>query len=258
MVSDVLVRRDGTVATVTLSNTGKLNAIDVAMWRALAKQFNALSADDSLRCVIVCGEAGQFAAGADIAEFSQVRSTLEQGIRYHTDIIGEALAAIGDCRHPTIAAIEGACVGGGLEIACACDLRIAAPDARFGIPINRLGFALAPGEMMGLLQLVGKAVALELLLEGRVISADEALQKGLLTRIVDDVPAAAQECAVRIADGAPLAARMNKLLIKRLSATASALDEVEFRAAFAPLASDDYREGVAAFLAKRRPVFKGK
>lgn len=257
-MSAVLVTRDGAIATVTLSNPGKLNAIDVAMWRALAVQFTTLSADDGLRCVIVCGAGGQFAAGADIAEFSAVRNTLEQGIRYHTNAIGEALAAIEDCRHPTVAAIEGACVGGGLEIACACDLRIAAPDARFGIPINRLGFALAPGEMMGLLQLVGKAVALELLLEGRVFCADEALQKGLLTRIVEDVPTAALECAARIAAGAPLAARMNKVLIKRLSASAVALDATEQQAAFAPLASADYQEGVAAFLAKRRPVFSGK
>lgn len=257
-MSAILVTRAGAIATVTLSNPGKLNAIDVAMWESLASQFALLSADDSLRCVIVSGADRHFAAGADIAEFSRVRNTLEQGIRYHTSVIGEALAAIEGCRHPTIAAIEGVCVGGGLEIACACDLRIASSNAKFGIPINRLGFALAPGEMTGLLQLVGKAVALELLLEGRVFGAEEAMQKGLLTRIADDVPADAQKCAERIAAGAPLAARLNKVLIRRLSASAAALETHELHAAFAPLASDDYREGVAAFLAKRRAVFQGK
>lgn len=257
-MGEIHLERDGAIATVTLSNPGKLNAIDVAMWHALAGTFTRLSADDSLRCVILRGADGQFAAGADIEEFSQVRITLEQGIRYHTVAIGAALAAIGGCRHPTIAAIEGVCIGGGLEIACACDLRIAAPDARFGIPINRLGFALAPDELASLLQLVGKAVALEMLLEGRVFAAAEARDKGLVGRIVDDVPLAAHETAARISRGAPLAARMNKQLVGRLMAAATALDAQELEAAFALLASADYREGVAAFLDKRPPGFTGK
>ena len=257
-MSDILLSRTGSIATVTLSNPGKLNALDIAMWQKLATCFDALSADPSLRCVIVCGENGQFAAGADIEEFGTVRSTLEQGIRYHTVAIGEALAAINNCVHPVIAAIEGVCIGGGLEIACACDLRIASPAARFGIPINRLGFALAPGEMPALLQLVGRAAALEILLEGRVFDAAEAVQKGLLTRVAEDVPAAAQQSALRIAQGAPLAARLNKQLINRLSPVSQPLTAAEHDAAFALLGSDDYREGVAAFLAKRTPVFTGK
>ena len=257
-MSAILLERSGAIATVTLSNPGKLNAVDLTMWQQLARCFSDLSADTSLRCVIVTGAAGQFAAGADIAEFSTVRSTLEQGIRYHTVAIGEALAAIVHCVHPTVAAIEGVCVGGGLEIACACDLRIAAPDARFGIPINRLGFALAPGEMPGLLQLVGRAAALEILLEGRVFDAAEAVQKGLVTRIADDAQAAARSTAERIAAGGPLAARMNKWLVNRLSAAPAPLNPPEHDAAFAVLDSKDYREGVAAFLAKRAPVFTGE
>lgn len=256
-MSAILLERQGQIASVTLSNPGKLNAIDRTMWAQLACCFTGLSSDASVRCVILRGADGQFAAGADIAEFPAIRNTLEQGIRYHTVAIGEALSAIVNCRHPTVAAIEGVCVGGGLEVACACDLRIAASDARFGIPINRLGFALAPGEMVGLLQLVGRAVALEMLLEGRVFDAAEALQKGLITRIAKDVPAAALECATRIVRGAPLAAQVNKLLINRLSAGPVALADAEHAAAFAPLASADYQEGVQAFLEKRPPVFSG-
>ena len=256
-MSAILLGCTAAIATVTLSNPGKLNALDVAMWRQLAICINDVSADDTIRCVIIRGAGGQFAAGADIEEFARVRSTVAQGLAYHDVIIGEALTAIGACRHPTIAAIEGVCVGGGLEIACACDLRIAAPDARFGIPINQLGFALAPNEMVGLLRLVGRAVALEMLLEGRVFDAAEACQKGLLTRVVDDVPAAALQAAIRIARSAPLAARMNRTLINRLMPAPSPLTAAEQTAAFALLESADYREGVAAFLARRHPVFTG-
>ncbi|QAU33871.1 enoyl-CoA hydratase-related protein [Janthinobacterium sp. 17J80-10] len=257
-MSEIRLVTSGAIATVTLSNPGKLNAISIAMWDALAKLFTQLSQEEQLRCVIVRGEQGNFAAGADIEEFPAQRGTMEQGIAYHRDTIAHALDAIGDCLHPTIAAIEGVCVGGGLEIACACDLRIAAPDARFGIPINRLGFALAPDELRRLLQLVGGATALEILLEGRIFAAAEAQQKGLLHRVVDNVPDEAQASAQRIARGAPLAARLHKQLIRRLTAQASPLSEQEYGAAFAILGSQDYHEGVQSFLNKGTPAFTGK
>jgi enoyl-CoA hydratase len=254
----VSIEQDDVVATVTLSNPGKLNAIDAGMWQSLETTFTALSRDESLRCVIVRGEGGNFAAGADIEEFSTVRSTMEQGIDYHTKTIAGALDAIAECMHPVVAAIEGVCVGGGLEIACACDIRIAAPSSRFGIPINRLGFPLAPGELQFLLQLIGKAATLDILLEGRVFDAAEAKDKRLIHRIADDVPAAARTAAERIAGGAPLAARMNKQLARRLSVAPAPLNDQELRDAFAFLASQDYREGVQSFLDKRDPVFTGK
>lgn len=253
----IRIDKDGHIAVVTLSNPGKLNAIDISMWHGLADTFRDLSMDGSLRCVIVTGADGNFAAGADIEEFSSVRSNYVQGVDYHTKSIAHALDAIAQCLHPTVAAIEGVCVGGGLEIASCCDLRIASPAARFGVPINRLGFPLAPGELQGLLQLVGKAVALEILLEGRVFDAAEAKEKGLLHRIVDDVQAEARQTAQRIAQGAPLAARMNKKLARRLSPPVPPLTEEELRDAFSFFHTDDYREGVRAFLDKRTPDFKG-
>jgi enoyl-CoA hydratase len=257
-MSEIITAKDGVIATVTLSNPEKLNAIGIAMWRDLAQIFSGLSQDTSLRCVIVRGDGRNFAAGADIEEFAAVRSTIEQGITYHTEIIADALKSIATCLHPTIAAIEGVCIGGGLEIACACDLRIASSASRFGIPVNRLGFPLAPGELQGLLQLVGKAAALEILLEGRVFDASEAKEKRLIHRIVDDVPQEALAAAQRIARGAPLAARMNKQLIRRMMPASEPLTEQELRAAFTFLDSDDYREGIQSFLEKRKPDFIGR
>jgi enoyl-CoA hydratase len=257
-MSDIFCEIRDQIAFVTLSNPGKLNALDVSMWLALRECFNALSANEDLRCIIIGGADRNFAAGADIQEFATVRSNVKDGMFYHNDTVALALLAISQCQHPIIAAIEGICVGGGLEIACTCDIRIAAPDARFGIPINRLGFPLAPEELRGLLELTGKAVALEILLEGRVFDALEAKQKGLLHRISENVREEAQTSALRIAQGAPIAARVNKQLIKRMTAIAPALSEAEAHAVFAFLDTDDYREGVASFLDKRPPQFTGK
>ncbi|HEX8954696.1 MAG TPA: enoyl-CoA hydratase-related protein [Burkholderiaceae bacterium] len=257
-MSDVLVTRTRDIATVALSHPGKLNAIDTAMWHRLRTVFEDLTRDTSLRCVIVQGGEGNFAAGADIEEFPAVRATMEQGIAYHEELIAPALQAIAECLHPTVAAIDGVCIGGGLEIACACDIRIAQHGSRFGIPINRLGFPLAPRELQGLLQLVGKARTLEILLEGRVFDAEEALAKGLLHRLAADVHSAAAEAASRIAQGAPLAARANKAMARRLSPPVAPLSEQELKAAYAFLDSDDYREGVQSFLAKRPPEFQGR
>lgn len=257
-MSTIHIQHDGAIATVTLSNPGKLNAINVAMWEQLSEAFATLTLNQNLRCVIVRGDGDNFAAGADIDEFSSIRSDIAQGIHYHAGIVAPALEAISACLHPTVAAIEGVCVGGGLEIACACDLRIAAPSARFGIPINRLGFPLAPGELKGVLQLVGKARTLEILLEGRVFDAADAKDKGLLHRIVDDVQNAARACAQRIANGAPLAARVNKQLVRRLSPSIEPLNQEELDTAFSFLTSQDYREGVQSFMSKREPVFQGK
>src|SRR5687768_13827471 len=187
MTADVVVARDGVVATVTLSNPGKLNALTAAMWAALTRALEAVSADEDLRCVVLRGAGDEaFAAGADIAEFAQVRNDAQQGRVYHRELVFGALRAVAECRHPTIAMIHGPCVGGGLEIACQCDLRLAGESARFGVPINRLGFPIAYDELNALLPVVGRAVALEILVEGRVWDAREALSKRLVTRVVAD------------------------------------------------------------------------
>jgi len=128
---EVRVERDGAIATVSLSNPDKLNALTVSMWRDLARALDTLSGDDGLRCIVLRGAGEEaFAAGADIAEFAVARDNLEQGKRYHREYVHGALRAVGECRHPTVAMIYGPCVGGGLEIACMCDLRISGEYSR--------------------------------------------------------------------------------------------------------------------------------
>jgi len=254
----VLLACEGHLAWVTLSHPGRLNAITVGMWQELREVFEDLAADDGVRCVIVRGAGGNFAAGADIREFPQQRGDMAAVQRYHRELLAPALRAVALCPQPVVAQIEGVCVGGGLEIASQCDLRIAGSSARLGVPINRLGFPMAPDEMSGLLALAGRAATLAILLEGRVFGAEEARELGLLTRIVADseVADAARQSAERIARGAPLAARINKRLSRRLAA-GGALSEDEYQDYFSYADSRDHKEGVRAFLAGTDPNFSG-
>lgn len=259
-VGQVRLARAGAVATVLLDHPGRMNAITVSMWQALARIFQQLSADSAVRCVVVRGAGGHFAAGADIREFPRVRADAVGVAAYHRQVLAPALQAVAQCPHPVLAVIEGVCVGGGLEVASCCDLRLAQRGARFGAPINRLGFPMAPDELRGLLRLAGRAVALELLLEGRVFDADEALAKGLLTRVVEPEALEAECAAVvaRLCAGAPQAARLNKWMIARLAADAAPLTDDEWQRFFSYAPGPDHREGVQAFLAGRPPVFTGE
>ncbi|ARP91247.1 enoyl-CoA hydratase [Bordetella genomosp. 9] len=254
----VRCRRDGGLARVVLSHPGRMNAITVAMWRELTAVFEQLAADDTVRCVVIGGEGGHFAAGADIREFPHWRADGAGVMHYHRQILAPALRAIERCPHPVVARIDGVCVGGGLEIASLCDLRIAGRSARLGVPINRLGFPMAPDEMAGLLRLAGRATAMELLLEGRILDAAQARDKGLLNRVVDDAGLDEEVhcCTQRIMAGAPLAARLNKRIAARLS-TGEPLREDEYQAFFSYAESRDHREGVRAFLAGEAPTFTG-
>jgi len=247
------------IVTVTLNRPAKLNALTRGMWRELGATIARLSADAAIRCIVLRG-AGEkaFSPGNDIAEFSTDRSTKAQAIGYGHDMHVTA-QALADCRHPLVAQIHGLCVGGGLEIAALCDIRICGTSSRFGAPINKLGLVMAYAEMAPLVRLVGPAVALEILLEGRVFDAQEAKDKGLVTRIVadDQVAAEARLAAMRIADGAPLVARWHKQFARRLM-DPRPLTDAERDACFDCFDTEDFRIGYQAFLAKMKPQFVGR
>jgi len=255
----ILVERDGAIATVVLNRPHKLNALTRAMWGELGDTVWSLSQDAGVRCIILRG-AGEkaFSPGNDIAEFETQRASKAQAIEY-----GKVMHATADklanCPTPIVAQIHGICVGGGLEIAALADLRICGQSSRFGAPIKNLGLVMAYAEMAPLVRLVGRAVALEILLEGRVFDAAEAKDKGLVTRIVpdDQVAAEAWAAAERIADGAPLVARWHKKFAKRL-AEGGLLTPQEIDECFDCFDTEDFRIGYSAFLAKRKPGFVGR
>jgi enoyl-CoA hydratase/carnithine racemase len=259
MSDPVYTERDRAIATVVLNNPGKLNAMSFAMWMRLGEIMRELDADESLRCIVLRGAGDKaFAAGADISEFETTRFNSRVAKDYGHKIEG-TMRAVQECRHPTVAMIHGVCVGGGLEVASQCDLRICGESSRFGIPINKLGLVVGYGEMAALVDLVGRATALEILLEGRVFDAAEAKEKGLVNRVVadDKVEEEAMAAARRIAAGAPLVARWHKNFARRL-ADPRPLTEAERDEGYACFDTEDYRIGFKAFLAKHKPEFKGK
>ena len=259
MSDTVMVSHEGTIATVVLNNPERLNALNRPMWERLGAVTAELSADDSLRCVVIRGAGTKaFAAGADIAEFERERGNVEQA-REYGHAIEYTIRALAKCRHPVVAMIHGACVGGGLEIACLCDLRVCGESSRFGVPVKNLGLVMAYGELQGLIELCGKAGALEIALEGRVFSAAEAKDKGLVTRVVPDdkVEEEAYATARRIAEGAPLVARWHKKFVNRLMDSKPLAPE-EYDESFACFGTEDYRIGREAFLAKKKPEFKAR
>ena len=259
MTETILVRRDDAIATVVLNRPDKLNALNKPMWQRLGEAIESLSADDEVRCIVLRGAGdAAFAPGADISEFETERANVEQARAYNV-VVERALTPLECCRHPIIAMIKGVCVGGGLEIAAFCDMRICGESSTFGVPIKRLGLVMGYPEMRVLLALIGRAATLEILLEGRVFGAREAKEMGLVNRVVPDneVEEEVNAAARRIADGAPLVARWHKEYVRRL-ADPTPLTEAELDDSLACYRTEDYQIGYRAFLEKKKPVFKGR
>ena len=244
------------VARVCISHPGKLNALSTAMWHELRAIFDALNkVEDAPRVVLVHGEGGHFAAGGDIEEFPSFRFDEQRLRHFHEEAVAPALRAMLDCDIPIVAQIDGACVGGGLEIAACCDLRICGRASRFGIPIARLGFPLAPSEAQIVVRVLGPTLLRELLIEARLLGASEALARGIVNRVVDDAAVAAEALAActRIAALSPQAQRLNKRSLRQLAegGPSSAQRHDHFSYADSP----EHREGLAAFAEKRPARF---
>lgn len=255
MSGHIRLHVEDAIARVTLSNPSKFNAMSRAMWRELRLVFTELQQRGDVRAAVVAGEGGHFCAGGDIAEYTDFRFHPE-GLRdFHENDVWGGLSALLACDLPVIAQIEGNCMGAGVEIASCCDIRVAGQGARFGAPIAKLGFPMAPREAELVAREVGLATARQMLLEAAVLDAPTLLARGFLQSVVHDadVPAEVQQRALRITRLAPQAARLNKQALRALAGGQGA--EALVPTAYDYADSAEHREGIAAFLAKRPPNF---
>ena len=241
-----------------LSHPGKFNAMSRVMWRELRTVFDALQQRRDVHCVLVQGENGHFCAGGDISEYAGFRFEQASLRDFHENDVWGGLQAMLDCDVPIVARIEGNCMGAGVEIASCCDLRIAADSARFGAPIGKLGFPMAPREAALVMRAVGELTAREMLLSAAVLDAAEMKQRGFLNQVLtlNALGAAVQERLQRIGQLAPQAARLNKASFRALAHVPPAQEAINIIAtAYEYAPSGEHREGIGAFMEKRPPAF---
>ena len=254
--ANIIVRQEGRVGVVQLNRPQALNALNGALMDELVTALRTFDADDSVGCIVIAGSEKSFAAGADIKQMASA-SVVEM---MDSPFIGywDAVEAI---RKPVIAAVSGYCFGGGCELAMICDLIVASESAVFGQPEINLGIIPGAGGTQRLTRAVGKAVAMDMILSGRRIDAQEALQFGLVSRVFP--VATFQEDVAKLADAiankAPVALRVAKEAVNRAYASSLAEGVLFERRAFNLLfATEDQKEGMAAFVEKRAPVWKGR
>lgn len=254
------------VVHVTLRHAGRLNAMSRGMWRQLREVFAGIQQRSDVRCVLIAGEGAAFCAGGDISEYPGFRFDAAALRDFHENDVWGGLNAMLQCDVPIVAQIRGACMGAGVEIASCCDIRIAGSSARFGAPIAKLGFPMAPREAQLVAGAVGDVTARQMLLEAATFSAADMLARGFLSRVVadDTLAADALGSAQRVAALAPQAARMNKQTFRALKVLL-ALEDQALSAIksivnvgpdpYAYADSAEHREGITAFLEKRTPFF---
>ena len=252
-------KKNNHLVEVIINRPEKLNAMTKPMWIELGKVFNKLSENKDLRCIIIRGQGGKsFSPGNDIGEFKKERSSTKLAKSYGKFLHG-TLGAIFNCPIPTIALIEGICVGGGLEIAACCDIRICGKSSRFGVPIKRLGLTMAAKELEVLLKVTNYSTAMEILFEGRVFGADEALEKRLVNRVVEDklVEQETYKSAELICEGAPKVARWHKQFARSILKDGKVTEKIN-NLGYKCYDTQDFKIGYQSFLNKKKPKFKNK
>jgi enoyl-CoA hydratase/carnithine racemase/carbon monoxide dehydrogenase subunit G len=245
-------------AVVTLNRPERRNAMSLAMWRGLGQIFTALGNSPEVRAIILTGAGGNFSAGADISEFATVRATVEQGVEYEI-AVDECCDAMAATPKPTIAVVNGFCMGGACNLAMSCDFRFAASNAQFGIPAARLSIVYGVRGTQRLLALVGVANAKRILYSAAKFGADEAHRIGFADRVAADPMRAAKSFAAVMADNAPLTIAGTKVLLTGLTMGMGTLDDVLVNKVIdRAVGSEDYKDARQAFVEKRQPAFIGK
>ena len=257
-VNTVQLAIDGPIARIILDRPDKMNALNAEMWRDLAAAVDRVEAEPGIRCVLLRGAGGNFAAGADLAEFGSLRANADQAEAYGRMMLA-TLHKIRDCSRPTLAWIEGNCLGAGLEVAVMCDLRVAAETAKFGVPIQKIGVSMPYPELAAFVGLMGRAAVLEMLLEGGLYTADWAAKTGLVTRIapVESLESTVKTLVERVVSGSPVSHRSHKAFSLRCL-DPRPLTPAELRQSYATCDSADYQEGIKSFLERRKPRFTGQ
>jgi len=254
------VEKRGAIGWIVFDQPAKKNAINGAMWRGIPPAMQGFEADPEVRCVAFRGAGSEaFAAGADISEFEKVRAD-KSAVSEYDGLLDRVLHSIQDARKPSVAMIHGFCLGGGLEIALACDLRYCGQSAQFGSPAAKLGLAYNVEGHKRIIETVGHARAREIMFLGRRYPADEALQMGLVERVLPDAELESYVADVlkTLAGNAPLAIANSKTIIEEFVKSAGTPDEAVMHAAMERCTkSEDYKEGRKAFMEKRKPQFKG-
>lgn len=249
---------DGAIGWLVLKRPERRNALNAAMWAAIPPVMASLAEHPDVRVVVIRGAGAEaFAAGADISEFGQARNDSFAAAEYER-LNGAAFAAIRGCARPVIAMVQGFCIGGGLAIALAADLRISDASGLFSLPPARLGLAYPLDGLRDLVAAVGAATAKEMIFTARRLTAEEARTAGLIDRVANDIESETRTLAAEIAAGAPITITHAKRAIDLIAARPGHVDEEEVKGLAARcFNSADYAEGRAAFAEKRKPVFKG-